>query len=247
MPSLDWIRYPGGLYETGYGGDGFAFDNERPRHRVFLEPFALGSRLVTNGEFLAFIEDGGYRRSELWLSDGWDAVHAQGWHAPLYWEHHGSQWTLFTLAGMRPLDLAEPVCHVSYYEADAFARWASARLPREAEWEAAAAAAPVTGNFVESSRFHPAAVEASPPDGVPAQLFGDVWEWTQSAYTPYPGYRPPGGALGEYNAKFMNSQMVLRGGSCASSCAHLRPTYRNFFPPGARWQFMGLRLARDAA
>jgi ergothioneine biosynthesis protein EgtB len=246
VPALGWNTFPGGLCEIGHDGASFAFDNETPRHRIFVEPFSLATRLTTNGEFLAFIEDHGYQRPELWLSDGWDLVRTQAWGAPLYWEKHGAQWMIFTLSGMQALDEAEPVCHVSYYEADAFARWAGARLPREAEWEIVAAEAPLSGNFVESGRFHPTAPAAAPL-GHPAQLFGDVWQWTQSPYTPYPGYRPPPGALGEYNAKFMSSQMVLRGGSCASPQSHLRSTYRNFFPPAARWQFMGLRLARDAS
>jgi ergothioneine biosynthesis protein EgtB len=247
LPAAGWMRFPGGLCEIGHDGQGFAFDNETPRHRVFLEPFALASRLVTSGDFLAFIDDGGYQQPELWLADGWDTLQAQGWSAPLYWERHGAAWMVGTLSGLRALDPSEPVCHVSYYEADAFARWAGARLPLESEWEVAAAAVPIDGNFVERGRLHPAPLAQDARPGVPAQLFGDVWEWTQSPYVPYPGYRPPAGALGEYNAKFMSSQMVLRGGSCASPRAHLRPTYRNFFPPAARWQFSGLRLARDAA
>ena len=240
-----WAPFAGGLYEVGHGGTGFAFDNETPRHRVFLEPFALAARLVTTGEFAAFIDDGGYERPELWLSDGWDAARREGWEAPLYWTPQGKSWTVFTLAGLRALDPAEPVCHVSYYEADAFARWVGARLPSEAEWEVAASSVPIAGNFVEAGGFHPAALAAGSPPGA-MQLFGDVWEWTQSPYTPYPGYRQPQGAFGEYNAKFMSSQMVLRGGSCVSPQSHLRASYRNFFPPGARWQFTGLRLARDA-
>ena len=243
---LAWVHFPGGLHEVGHSAEGFAFDNETPRHRVFLEPFALAARLVTNGEFAAFIDDGGYERPELWLSDGWDTARREGWKAPLYWQRRAPGWTVFTLAGLCGLEPAEPVCHVSYYEADAFARWAGARLPTECEWEVAAAAAPVAGNFVESGRFHPAPLVSDSRPGIPAQLFGDVWEWTRSAYAPYPGYRQPEGALGEYNAKFMSSQMVLRGGSCASPQSHLRASYRNFFPPSARWQFMGLRLARDA-
>ncbi|HUI26218.1 MAG TPA: ergothioneine biosynthesis protein EgtB [Candidatus Kryptonia bacterium] len=242
---LAWIEYPAGVYEIGHTGGGFAFDNESPRHRVFLESFALGARLVTNGEFLAFIDDGGYQRPELWLSDGWDSVRAHGWHAPLYWEPAQSGWRVFTLSGTLNLNMSEPVCHVSYYEADAYARWAGARLPREAEWEVAAVGAPLAGSFVESELFHPAPLADAVADEVPAQLFGEVWQWTQSPYTPYPGYQPPPGALGEYNAKFMSSQIVLRGASCATPRSHARVTYRNFFPPSARWQFMGLRLARD--
>jgi ergothioneine biosynthesis protein EgtB len=241
---LEWHHYPGGTHRIGHGGRGFAFDNEGPRHRVILEPFELTSRPVTNGEFLAFIQDGGYARPELWLSDGWAAVVERQWRAPLYWHQHDSEWSAFTLSGVRSLRPEEPVCHVSYYEADAFARWAEARLPTEAEWEVAAADSPIEGNFVESRLLHPSAAGAARGAG-PGQLFGDVWEWTQSAYSPYPGYRPPPGPLGEYNGKFMSSQMVLRGGSCASPRSHLRASYRNFFYPDARWQFSGLRLARD--
>lgn len=240
-----WILFPGGLHAVGHEGTGYAFDNETPRHRVFLDPFALASRLVTNCEFAAFIDDSGYERPELWLSDGWDTARREGWKAPLYWNAQANNWMVFTLGGLRVVDPAEPVCHLSYYEADAFARWAGARLPTECEWEVAAAAVPVAGNFVESGRFHPAPLVARTPPAGLSQLFGDVWEWTQSPYTPYPGFRQPPGALGEYNAKFMSSQVVLRGGSCASPQSHLRASYRNFFPPAARWQFTGLRLARD--
>ena len=223
-------------------GEGFAFDNEGPRHRVYLEPFLLGSRLVTSGEFLAFIQDGGYRRPELWLSDGWNLVKSRRWEAPLYWERIDGGWWVFTLGGFRRLAEAEPVCHVSYYEADAFARWAGARLPTEAEWESAAGPLEPDGNLLETGRFHPRAAE----DGTGiAQCFGDTWEWTQSPYTPYPGSRPMAGALGEYNAKFMCNQLVLRGGSCATPATHIRATYRNFFPPESRWQFTGIRLAKD--
>jgi ergothioneine biosynthesis protein EgtB len=242
---LHWITFTGGLCEVGHGGDGFAFDNETPRHRVHIEPFALASRLVTNGEFLQFIEDRGYHRPELWLSDGWEAVRALGWEAPLYWERAERNWKLFSLAGMREIEPSEPVCHVSYYEADAFARWAGARLPRETEWELAAASGEVSGNFVESGWLHPTPLRSGAPVEQPLQLFGDAWEWTQSPYMAYPRYRPPSGALGEYNGKFMSNQMVLRGGSCASPASHLRATYRNFFPPPARWQFSGVRLAQD--
>lgn len=228
----------GGLVEIGHGGEGFAFDNEGPRHRVYLQPFRLAAGPSTCGEYLAFIEDGAYQRPELWLSDGWDAVRTQGWDAPLYWRRGGDGWTVFTLSGRRPLDPEEPVCHVSYYEADAFARWSGARLPTEEEWEVVAAQKPVEGHFAESGAFHP-----GPSSG---SLFGDVWVWTRSAYGPYPGYRPPDGPLGEYNGKFMSGQMVLRGGSCATRAPHIRATYRNFFPPSARWQFSGVRLAGDA-
>jgi ergothioneine biosynthesis protein EgtB len=242
---IRWLDYPAGLRRIGHDGPGFAFDNESPRHRVFVVAFRLADRLVTNGEYLAFIEDGGYERPEFWLSDGWNARNTQHWTAPLYWERSADGWRMMTLAGMRDLDEAEPVCHVSYYEADAFARWSGARLPSEAEWEVAAEGRPVEGNFLEGERFHPAPLAASDAAGSPSQLFGDVWEWTRSPYSPYPGYQPAAGALGEYNGKFMCNQMVLRGGSCATPASHIRSTYRNFFPPDARWQFSGIRLARD--
>jgi len=240
---MAWRPFAGGLIWLGHdSGTGFAFDNEGPRHRVYLEPFLLGSRLVTSGEFLEFIQDGGYRRPELWLSDGWNVVKSRQWAAPLYWESVDGDWSIFTLGGLRRLTHAEPVCHVSYYEADAFARWAGARLPTEAEWESAAAALEPAGNFLEASHFHPRASDLG--TGI-AQCFGDTWEWTQSPYTPYPGLRPAAGALGEYNAKFMCNQLVLRGGSCVTPAAHIRATYRNFFPPESRWQFSGIRLAKD--
>ena len=241
--AMDWQANPEGICEIGHAGRGFAFDNEGPRHKVFLQGFALARRPVTVGEYLAFVADGGYRRPELWLSDGWRLVQERGWEAPLYWVEEGGARRAFTLGGLNPLDPAEPVCHVSYYEADAYARWAGARLPSEAEWEVVAADRPVAGNFLESGRCHPAPIDAA-ADAAP--FYGDVWVWTQSAYLPYPGYRPPGGAIGEYNAKFMSGQMVLRGGSCATPRGHIRATYRNFFPPDARWQFSGIRLARDA-
>ena len=224
-----------GVREIGHAGErggGFAFDNEGPRHKVFQQPFALAKRTVTVGEYLEFIEDGGYRRPELWLSDGWATVTKEDWSAPLYWEQREGAWWCFTLAGLRPVDPSEPVCHVSFYEADAFARWAGARLPTEAEWEVAAADQEVQGNFVGDETFHP--LPAQRDEGFSA-LFGDVWEWTQDAYSPYPGFNPPDGALGEYNGKFMSNQFILRGGSCASSQDHLRATYRNFFYPEARW------------
>jgi ergothioneine biosynthesis protein EgtB len=234
---LAWRAFAEGLVEIGFEAPGFAFDNERPRHRVFLEAFEIGSRPVTNAEWRAFMEDGGYRRPELWLSDGWAAIQEQGWDAPLYWRERDGAWWTFTLSGARPVRDDEPVCHVSYYEADAYASWAGARLPREHEWEVAARGAAVEGNFVDSGRLHPAVADG---------WYGDVWEWTASPYVAYPRYRPPQGALGEYNGKFMADQWVLRGGSCATPRSHVRPTYRNFFPAGARWQFSGLRLARDA-
>jgi ergothioneine biosynthesis protein EgtB len=238
----EWIAFPAGLREIGHAGERFCFDNEQPRHRVYLGDFALAGRLVTNGEYLAFVDDGGYRRPELWLSEGWDTCVAQRWAAPLYWEHVNGHWQTFTASGMQGLALDRPVCHVSYYEADAFARWAGARLPTEAEWETAAATLPLAGNFAESRRFEPV---ASPAARGLRQMFGDAWEWTASAYLGYPGYRPAAGAVGEYNGKFMVNQFVLRGGSCATPQSHIRASYRNFFPPAARWQFSGIRLARD--
>ncbi len=242
-PALRWAGYDGGLRAVGDDGSAFAFDHERPAHRVWVEPFELSSRLVTQGEYLAFMEDGGYSRPELWLLDGLTAVREQGWCSPLYWEQRGGTWWTFSLAGMRPLRGAEPVCHVSYYEADAYARWAGARLPTEEEWEVAAVSSSSEGNLLEGGVLHP--LPAGDSSRGPAQLRGDVWEWTVSAYSPYPGYRPWTGALGEYNAKFMSNQRVLRGGSCATPALHVRPSYRNFFPPVARWQFSGIRLARS--
>jgi ergothioneine biosynthesis protein EgtB len=247
-PPLGWVRNEAGLRRIGREGAGFAFDNERPRHPVYVEAFRLSDRLVTNGEYRAFIEGGGYVRPELWLSDGWNARHEHGWTAPLYWERpgDGKDWRIMTLAGMRDLVASEPVCHVSYYEADAFSRWAGARLPTEAEWEVAAEPLAIEGNFQENDRYHPAPLSTPAGNGGPTQMFGDVWEWTQSPYTPYPGFRPLEGALGEYNGKFMCNQLVLRGGSCVTPRGHIRPSYRNFFPPEARWQFSGIRLAQDS-
>jgi len=239
-----WRAYDGGVWKIGHDGDGFAFDNESPRHAVLLEPFALATRLVTNGDFAAFIADGGYRRPELWLSDGWATLAERGWTAPLYWEARDGAWSEYTLAGLRELEEDAPVCHVSFYEAEAFATWAGARLPTEAEWEVAAAPRPVSGNFLDAGALHPR--PAPDNGGDAAQLYGDTWEWTRSAYAPYPGYRPPAGALGEYNGKFMCNQLILRGGSCATPASHMRSTYRNFFPAAARWQFSGVRLAKDA-
>ena len=238
-PAAAWLEGVVGIHAIGHEGAGFAFDNEYPRHDELIRPFRIANRLVTNAEYVAFIADGGYRRAELWLSDGWTAVRERGWEAPLYWAEHEGAWWSYTLTGFRPLGDAEPVCHVSFYEADAYARWKGARLPTEAEWEVTARGKPSSGNFVESRRFHPA------PGAGETQFFGDVWEWTGSPYLAYPGYRPVEGALGEYNAKFMCNQFVLRGGSCATPASHIRPTYRNFFPPDARWQFSGIRLATD--
>ena len=241
-----WVRVAGGERRIGHEGDGFCFDNETPRHSVWIHDFEIASHPVTNGNFIDFIEDGGYRRPELWLSAGWDAVAARGWDAPLYWEHREGRWHTFTLRGMAPVERNTPACHLSFYEADAFARWAGGRLPTEAEWEVAAEKAPVEGNFLESGALHPLALREAPPEGELAQVFGDVWEWTRSDYAPYPGFRPAPGAVGEYNGKFMVNQYVLRGGSCATPRSHIRASYRNFFPADARWQFSGLRLARDA-
>ena len=241
---LEWVGFPDGVYWIGHDGQGFGFDNEFPRHRSFVEQFELASRLITNGEYLAFVADGGYQRPELWLSMGWDTVQREGWQAPLYWEQRDGEWWMMTLTGMRPVRPAEPVCHVSYYEADAYARWANARLPTEVEWEIATMSVPISGNFVERQTFHPVPIGEVDTTAPLLQIFGDVWEWTQSHYSPYPGYTAPSGALGEYNGKFMANQFVLRGGSCATSVSHIRPSYRNFFPADARWQFMGIRLAR---
>ncbi len=255
-PPLAWFQFHGGLHSFGYSrphdldplGFEFAYDNEEPVHRRYLESFALASRPVTGGEFIDFIRDGGYNQPALWLSDGWAAARENQWSAPLYWHEEEGEWRQFTLLGDRPVDPHEPVTHVSYYEADAFARWAGARLPTEFEWELAARPLPLDGNFVESGAFHPRSDGAAldEPSRRLHQMFGDVWEWTASPYAGYPGYQPAPGALGEYNGKFMCNQMVLRGGSCATAQSHIRPTYRNFFPPAARWQFSGLRLAKDA-
>jgi ergothioneine biosynthesis protein EgtB len=241
-PPLEWLDFPGGLREIGHDGNGFAFDNEGPRHKTWVEPFRLAARLVTCGEYLAFVEDGGYRRPELWLSDGWATVQAQGWTAPLYWSEDADGRHVFTLSGLKRLDLAEPVCHVGHYEADAFATWAGKRLPTEAEWEVAAAGIPLAGNLAGSGLCHPAPASG----GGLRQMIGDVWEWTRSAYAPYPGFRAARGAIGEYNGKFMSGQMVLRGGCAATPEDHIRTTYRNFFPPASRWCFSGIRLAEDA-
>jgi ergothioneine biosynthesis protein EgtB len=243
---LHWQRYPAGLRWIGHEGSEFTYDNEGPRHRVFLEPFQLAMRLVTSGEFRAFIDAGGYQRSEFWLSDGWAARRAEDWQAPLYWERYEDSWFSMTLAGLQPVQEADPVCHVSYYEADAYARWAGARLPTEAEWETAAAECPLEGSFLNQQELHPRPVDAARADARPTQMFGEVWQWTASPYSAYPGYRPLDGALGEYNGKFMCNQMVLRGGSCATPRSHFRRSYRNFFPPQARWQFTGIRLAKDS-
>jgi ergothioneine biosynthesis protein EgtB len=250
--ALRWFHHDGGLVEHGHDAtlDGpFCFDNETPRHRTYLAPFEIASRPVSYGDYLAFMEDGGYRRPELWLSMGWDWVGARARRAPLYWREDGGRWLNHTLQGLVEIDARTPICHLSYFEADAYARWAGARLPTEAEWEFAARRLrqPQRGNFVDGGSFHP--LPHAEPDGdgsEPVQMYGDVWEWTQSSYSPYPGYRPLPGAVGEYNGKFMCNQYVLRGGSCATPQGHVRASYRNFFPPEAQWQFSGLRLARDA-
>ncbi len=241
-----WFSYAGGLVKLGHEGDGFAFDNEGPANPFYLAPFQLASRAVSNAEYLAFMQAGGYERPEFWLSDGWNKIRAEGWRHPLYWEHHDKAWYTHTLNGFLPVNPNEPVCHVSYYEADAYARFAAARLATEREWEHAASSLETTGNVVESGRFHPADVSANESIGAPPHLFGDIWEWTASAYLPYAGFKISAGALGEYNGKFMSNQMVLRGGSCVTPQSHIRASYRNFFPPDARWQFSGIRLARDA-
>lgn len=240
-----WRGVEGGVYEVGFEGDGFAYDNESPRHETRLYPFEIADRPVTCGEFVEFIEDGGYERSELWLSDGWQQIQEEGWEHPQYWIGRDGDWHVYTLGGLREIDPDEPVTHVSYYEADAFARWADARLPTEREWEVASRAVEVEGHFAESERFHPTPVEANAERPL-RDMFGDVWEWTASDYAPYPGFEPFEGNIGEYNGKFMCNQRVLRGGSCATSGSHIRRTYRNFFYPDARWQFSGFRLARDA-
>ncbi|MGH7114160.1 MAG: ergothioneine biosynthesis protein EgtB [Stellaceae bacterium] len=250
---LGWFEHAGGLIEIGHRDPGFAFDNETPRHRVWLEPFRLAARPVTCGEYLAFIEAGGYRQPEFWLSDGWTTVREQGWEAPHYWRREDGGWSIFTLSGKRLLNPSEPVCHVSFFEADAYAKWAGKRLPTEAEWETAAAGVRVSGNFADRRQFHPCVDRAGPAvknaletsGALPRQMFGDVWEWTASPYIRYPRFHAAAGAVGEYNGKFMCNQMVLRGGAAVTPAGHLRATYRNFFPPASRWAFSGLRLAED--
>jgi ergothioneine biosynthesis protein EgtB len=251
-PPLTWCCFGEGVYEVGHDSSSFAFDNELPRHYRYLNPFRIASRLVTNEEYLAFMADGGYSRPELWLSDAWDHICENGWSAPLYWEQAGNDWLQFTCGGMLPLNPSEPVCHVSFYEADAFARWAGARLPTEFEWEIAAGSdrntAGIAANLLESETYHPRqAPRVNSRQASLQQIYGDAWEWTSSPYSAYPGYCSPAGAEGEYNGKFMCNQMVLRGGSCVTPHSHIRKSYRNFFPPQKRWQFSGIRLARDEA
>ena len=246
IPPLNWIEFQGGVASVGAPNEGFSFDHERPRHTVLLEEFRLASRLVTNGEFSEFIENGGYTQPEYWLSLGWEIVIKEDWMAPLYWELRNSEWWVATLSGLEKVALNEPVSHVSYFEADAYARWRGARLPTESEWEVAAQSLPVgairDGHFLNLDWLHPRPAKQT---SELQQMLGDVWEWTSSAYLPYPGFKPLEGSAGEYNGKFMSNQMVLRGGSCATPFGHIRPSYRNFFPPHSRWQFTGIRLARN--
>ena len=242
-PELTWHAFPGGIFQVGHAGQGFAYDNEMPRHEQLVHPFRLAGRPVTNGDWLEFMRDGGYSTASLWLSDGWSKVNAEGWRAPLYWEEHDGQWLQMSLEGLHPVDPARPVCHVSFYEASAFALWAQARLPSEFEWEVAACDLAEAGNTMGSGRLRPAPTQGG-HQGL-AQMFGDVWEWTSSAYAAFPGFRPATGAVGEYNGKFMCGQYVLKGGSIATPDIHIRRSYRNFFYPHHRWQFKGLRLAQD--
>jgi len=246
-PDQGWMKFKEGLYRIGYEGSDFAYDNEQPRHRAFLEAFQISNRLVTCGEYLDFMNDDSYKRTELWLAQGWGQVNERGWHAPLYWHNVDNQWHEFTLAGLKLLDIQRPVCHLNYFEADAFARWAGARLPTEAEWEVASENISIKGNWADTLLPSGLAIHPSPlpaDNSQLSQMFGTVWQWTASPYSAYPGYRAAEGALGEYNGKFMCNQYVLRGGSCATPSNHIRRTYRNFFPPEARWQFSGLRLAK---
>jgi ergothioneine biosynthesis protein EgtB len=240
--ALGWTSFEGGIFQIGHAGQGYCWDNELPRHDVLVRPFRLANRLVTNGEWLAFMQAGGYREATLWLADGWAQVKREEWNAPLYWEERDGRWLQMGFEGMQPVDEAAPVCHVSYFEADAYARWAGKRLPTEAEWEIAAQGLEPVGNTLGSGHLCPVPARG---EGL-QQMFGDVWQWTQSSYSAYPGYRPPKGAIGEYNGKFMVSQQVLRGASCVTPDHHSRSTYRNFFYPWQRWQFLGLRLAEDA-
>jgi ergothioneine biosynthesis protein EgtB len=245
-PQLEWLTLDGGTYEIGWNGEGFAYDNESPRHEVLLRDCRIANRPVTCGDWIEFIEDGGYKDDRLWLSDGWAKRKEQGWSSPGYWVNKDGDWHLYTWWGLERVDPAEPVCHISYYEADAFAKWAGARLPTEAEWEVASRRGDVqSGRYLNVDRRHPTPVRGSAEADGPIQMFGDVWEWTSSSYGPYPGFEPWEGMVGEYNGKFMCNQMVLRGGSCATPPDHIRRTYRNFFYPHTRWQYAGLRLAKD--
>ena len=244
-PEMQWHPFEGGLSNIGFAGatSEFCFDNETPRHPEYVAPFAIGSRLVTNREYLQFMEAGGYQAPEYWLSEGWGVSQAREWVAPMYWYKLNGAWMYFTLHGLIPIRWDEPVCHVSLFEADAYAHWAGARLPTESEWEVASETVTLKGQYAESELFHPVAAEAH--GGEISQMMGTLWQWTRSQYNPYPGYHQAEGALGEYNGKFMCNQFVLRGGSCATPETHIRKTYRNFFPPDARWQFMGIRLAKN--
>lgn len=248
-PAMSWRRMEGGVCDIGWPGEGFAFDNEGPRHKVYLHPFELANRPVTNAEYIEFMEDGGYETPEHWLADGWDMVRKEQWRAPLYWRRLDNEWRQYSLFGEREIDPHAPVCHLSQFEAAAYAVWAGARLPTEFEWEAAASLFPLEGSFMQAgaprSPAPAPAPEPEPKDGGLVQLYGDVWEWTASAYLAYPGFAVADGAVGEYNGKFMSGQMVLKGGSCATPAGHVRSSYRNFFPPAARWQYSGFRLARD--
>lgn len=241
IPVMSWQEFSGGIVEIGHNGDSFAYDNERPRHKTYVQDFRLGTRLITNADYLAFIDDGGYDRVDLWLSDAWRTLKEQGWQAPLYWFSEGRDWMHFDLSGAHALRMNEPVSHLSYYEADAYARWAGKRLPTEAEWEHAASIQPITGNFLDGGLYIP---QSAHETGL-TQMYGDLWEWTSSAYLPYPGFYPLPGTLGEYNGKFMIDQMVLRGGCCITARDHMRASYRNFFRAADRWMFSGLRLAED--
>jgi len=242
IDSIKWIEIEGGLSELGNDGTEFCYDNETPKHKTYLQPFALADRLITNGEYIEFIEDGGYKKTPLWLSDGSAFIESEKINAPLYWEKKEGEWFYFTLNGYKKINPDEPVSHISYYEAEAYAAWKDSRLPTEAEWESSAGNLKYKGNFADAENYHPVPLAGSDKLN---QMYGDVWEWTGSAYLPYPGFKPLPGALGEYNGKFMSGQMVLKGGSCATSKSHIRKTYRNFFPPNARWQFTGIRLAKN--
>ncbi len=242
ISAIDWVSFEEGIVEIGNKGNEFTYDNEHPIHQTFVQQFKLANRLITNGEYLEFMNDGGYERSEFWLDEGWSTVQQEEWKAPLYWFKRDGEWMNFTLTGTKKVNQNEPATHVSYFEADAFARWKGCRLPTEQEWEHACGDQKIEGNFVDNNQFHPVSLEST--NGNLAQMYGDVWEWTMSSYSPYPNYKPLPGALGEYNGKFMANQYVLRGGSCATSKSHIRKTYRNFFHANARWQFSGIRLAR---